>query len=369
MSKEENYDFGLETDVEPATTEISEEIMDLKGIDQPAIDQDDVLIPAEDVDADYSLQEEPLVEELYPEIDLDLGSREAGEINNQRQQELDRVVVVNGLQLLLRDMGKIPLLQSAKKEKELAKRIEAGDLEAKTQLTEANLRLVVSIAKRYKRNNNSLTFQDLIQEGCLGLIRAVEKFDYRKGYKFSTYANLWIRQSIGRAIDDKERTLRLPIHVVAQLREISSTEEWLLGELGRIPTDEEVARELGMEAEKVKNLKIKAKPVSSLEEPVKEYSTATRGDFIEDPEADVALDEAEVALKRQAVRRILRELSHRDRRLIEIRYGLDGTTPLTQEETAKLLNLTRQAVNQREKRVLKKLRNNEEFAQAVREAA
>jgi RNA polymerase primary sigma factor len=273
------------------------------------------------------------------------------------EQEVDlepeaREISTDALQLFLKDIGKVPLLTAAQ-EVELAKRIERGDHRAKQKMVESNLRLVVSIAKNYR--NQGLPFLDLIQEGTIGLVRAAEKFDYRKGFKFSTYATWWIRQAVARALADKARTIRMPVHVVEKLNKIGRTERKLLGELGREPTSDEIARELEIEVEEVEQIRRSAQAPISLEKPVGDEEESEFGHFLADENVALPDEAAETTLRRETLRHILGSLSLRERRVLELRYGLDGQHPRTLDEVGRTFNVTRERVRQIENQSLKKL--------------
>jgi RNA polymerase primary sigma factor len=259
---------------------------------------------------------------------------------------------LDSLRLYLREIGKVPLL-TADQEVYLAKRIERGDMFAKTQMIEANLRLVVSIAKSYL--GRGLSFLDLIQEGSLGLIRAVEKFDYRKGYKFSTYATWWIRQAVTRAIADKARTIRIPVHMVEKLNKVVHIERQLVQRLGREPRPDEIAEELEMTTEEVREiLRMSQLPVS-LEKPIGEEEESELGDFVEDESAESPFDTATLSLRREDVEHALSALPERERQVIELRFGLRGTQPCTLEEVGRAFGVTRERIRQIENNTLKKL--------------
>ncbi len=281
--------------------------------------------------------------------------------------ELDLTVEpsLDSLRLYLRSIGQVDLL-TATQEVELAKRIERGDMIAKRQMVEANLRLVVSIAKGYL--GRGLSFLDLIQEGSLGLIRAVEKFDYRRGYKFSTYATWWIRQAVTRAIADKARTIRIPVHMVEKLNRVTHVERQLVQTLGREPEPEEIAAELRWPLEEVRDiLRVSQLPVS-LEKPIGDEDESQLGDFVADEEVAQPFEEASEHLQREGVRRALDALPERERQVIELRYGLSGLEPLTLEEVGKTFGVTRERIRQIETNTLKKLRALPE-AQMLREAS
>jgi RNA polymerase primary sigma factor len=271
---------------------------------------------------------------------------------------------LDSLRLYLREIGKVNLL-TADQEVTLAKRIERGDMGAKTAMIEANLRLVVSIAKGYL--GRGLSFLDLIQDGSLGLIRAVEKFDYRKGYKFSTYATWWIRQAVTRAIADKARTIRIPVHMVEKLNKVVHIERQLVQRLGREPSPEEIAEELEMTTEEVREiLRMSQLPVS-LEKPIGEEEDSSLGDFVEDEAAESPFDTAQLLLRREDVVNALMALPRREREVIELRYGLLGGEPRTLEEVGRAFGVTRERIRQIENNTLKKLEHLPE-AQALRDA-
>jgi RNA polymerase primary sigma factor len=284
-----------------------------------------------------------------------------------KKPELDLTVEpsLDSLRLYLRSIGQVDLLTAAQ-EVELAKRIERGDMLAKRQMVEANLRLVVSIAKGYL--GRGLSFLDLIQEGSLGLIRAVEKFDYRRGYKFSTYATWWIRQAVTRAIADKARTIRIPVHMVEKLNRIAYVERQLVQMLGREPEPEEIAAELRWSIADVKEiLRIAQLPVS-LEKPVGDEDESELGDFVADDAVLEPFEEASEHLQKEGVRKALDALPQREREVIELRYGLSGQEPLTLEEVGRNFGVTRERIRQIENNTLKKLNRLPE-AQMLREAS
>jgi RNA polymerase primary sigma factor len=271
-----------------------------------------------------------------------------------KKPEIDLTVEpsLDSLRLYLRSIGKVELL-TAGEEVALAKRIERGDMMAKQQMVEANLRLVVSIAKGYL--GRGLTFLDLIQEGSLGLIRAVEKFDYRRGYKFSTYATWWIRQAVTRAIADKGRTIRIPVHMVEKLNKVVHVERQLVQQLGREPTPEEIASELECTVREVRDILRMAQQPVSLEKPIGEEEESELGDFVEDQTAESPFELASENLRRENVRRALAALPAREREVIEMRFGLTGDRPRTLEEVGRAFNVTRERIRQIENHTLKKL--------------
>src|SRR5713101_5450094 len=271
---------------------------------------------------------------------------------------------LDSLRLYLREIGKVPLL-TADQEVSLAKRIERGEMTAKTQMIEANLRLVVSIAKSYL--GRGLSFLDLIQEGSLGLIRAVEKFDHRKGYKFSTYATWWIRQAVTRAIADKARTIRIPVHMVEKLNKVVHIERQLVHRLGREPNAEEIAEELEMTPEEVREIMRMAQLPVSLEKPIGEEEDSSLGDFVPDETAESPFDTAQLSLRREDIELALGALPMREREVIALRFGLHGGPPQTLEEVGRAFGVTRERIRQIENNTLKKLEHLPE-AQALRDA-
>jgi len=259
---------------------------------------------------------------------------------------------LDSLRLYLREIGKVPLL-TADQEVYLAKRVERGDVAAKTQMIEANLRLVVSIAKPHV--GRGLSFLDLIQEGSLGLIRAVEKFDYRRGFKFATYATWWIRQAVTRAAADKARTIRIPIHMIERLNNVGYVERQLVQRLGREPRPDEIAEELELTAEQVREILCMAQFPVSLEKPIGEEEDARLGDFVEDELAESPLDMTAVSLRREDIDYALAALPERERRVIELRFGLHGGQPRTLAEVGRTLGVTRERIRQIENDTLKTL--------------
>ena len=289
-----------------------------------------------------------LLEELHIDI-VDVEDEAESTLDLQPEA---REVSTDALQLFLKDIGKVPLLTAAQ-EVELAKRIERGDHSAKQKMVESNLRLVVSIAKNYR--NQGLPFLDLIQEGTIGLVRAAEKFDHRKGFKFSTYATWWIRQAVARALADKARTIRMPVHVVEKLNKIGRIERKLLSELGREPTVDEIARELELDPDEIEHIRRSAQAPISLEKPVGDEEESEFGHFFADERAPAPDEAAETTLRKETLCRILQTLSLRERRVLEMRYGLDGQNPRTLDEVGRMFNVTRERVRQIENQCLKKL--------------
>jgi RNA polymerase primary sigma factor len=270
---------------------------------------------------------------------------------------------LDSLRLYLREIGKVPLL-TADQEVSLAKRIERGDLGAKQHMIEANLRLVVSIAKAYL--GRGLSFLDLIQEGSLGLIRAVEKFDYRKGYKFSTYATWWIRQAVTRAIADKARTIRIPVHMVEKLNKVVHIERQLVQRLGREPFPEEIAEELELAPDEVREILRMSQLPISLEKPIGEDEDSSLGDFVPDEQAESPFDTASTSLRREDIELALSSLPERERKVIELRFGLSGEQPATLEEVGRAFGVTRERIRQIENNTLKTLESLPE-AQALKD--
>jgi RNA polymerase primary sigma factor len=356
-----------------------DELKDLlaEGLDRGYLTQEEVAARLEEAELSeeqvrdlYAHFADHGIEVLPAELVSDgTGDHEAAtapaETNEAPTPALDLTVEpsLDSLRLYLRSIGKVELL-SASEEVNLAKRIERGDMRAKEQMVKANLRLVVSIAKGYL--GRGLTFLDLIQEGSLGLIRAVEKFDYRRGYKFSTYATWWIRQAVTRAIADKARTIRIPVHMVEKLNNVVHVERQLVQKLGREPTAEEIAGELRCSSREVRDvLRISQLPIS-LEKPIGEEEDSALGDFVEDETAESPFESATVIMQRENVWRALNALPERERQVIELRYGLTGQQPLTLEEVGRTFGVTRERIRQIENNTLKKLQRLPE-AQGLRE--
>ena len=280
-------------------------------------------------------------------------NEEIAEIENTLAA-VEGVNIDDPVRMYLKEIGKVPLL-TASEEVEIARRMAEGDPEAKRQLAEANLRLVVSIAKRYV--GRGMLFLDLIQEGNLGLIKAVEKFDYRKGYKFSTYATWWIRQAITRAIADQARTIRIPVHMVETINKLIRVNRQLVQEYGRDPRPDEIAREMGVSEEKVREIiKIAQEPVS-LETPIGEEDDSHLGDFIEDQDAPAPAEAVAVTLLKEQLMDVLNSLTPREAKVLRLRYGLDDGKPRTLEEVGKEFNVTRERIRQIEAKALRKLRH------------
>ena len=297
-----------------------------------------------------------LVEEIDPATAASLSIERAPDKRGRRKPktalDLKPDMTTDSLQLFLKDIGKVRLL-TASEEVDLAKRIWRGDVDAKQKMVESNLRLVVSIAKNYR--NQGLPFLDLIQEGTLGLVRAAEKFDYRKGFKFSTYATWWIRQAVARALADQARTIRIPVHIVEQLNKIGRAERKLVTELGREPTAEEIAEVTGIDPGEVELIKRSAQAPVSLEKPVGGEEESEFGQFIADEQAESPYERAVEILTNEALRDALENLSYRERRVLELRYGLSGGHPRTLDEVGRTFNVTRERIRQIENQSLKKL--------------
>ena len=323
-------DQGMELDDDK--TEKVFEYLENKGIV--------AMVPESDTEDDIILdvEDEPTEEEL----------------ENIEMAVPDGVSIEDPVRMYLKEIGKVPLL-TAEEEKDLAMKMEAGDMEAKKRLAEANLRLVVSIAKRYV--GRGMLFLDLIQEGNLGLIKAVEKFDYRKGYKFSTYATWWIRQAITRAIADQARTIRIPVHMVETINKLIRVQRQLLQELGREPYPEEIAEKMGLPVERVREIqKISQEPVS-LETPIGEEEDSHLGDFIQDDNVPVPAEAAAFTLLKEQLVEVLGTLTEREQKVLCLRFGLEDGRARTLEEVGKEFDVTRERIRQIEAKALRKLRN------------
>ena len=322
--------FFSDMELSTEKIELIYEYLEQNGVDVLTIPQDD----DDDID--------PI--ELEDDIDIDMEMTSA----------LEGVSIEDPVRMYLKEIGKVPLL-SAEEEIELAKRMEDGDEAAKKKLAEANLRLVVSIAKRYV--GRGMLFLDLIQEGNLGLIKAVEKFDYHKGYKFSTYATWWIRQAITRAIADQARTIRIPVHMVETINKLIRVSRQLLQELGREPSPEEIAEEMNMPVDRVREiLKIAQEPVS-LETPIGEEEDSHLGDFIQDENVPVPAEAAAFTLLKEQLVEVLGTLTEREQKVLCLRFGLEDGKARTLEEVGKEFNVTRERIRQIEAKALRKLRH------------
>jgi len=327
------------------------ETLIVSGQESGRLAAEDVTVALEEIELDAGQLDDfySRLDELQIEV-VDAAADDDDEV----EASVDtREVSTEALQLFLKDIGKVDLLTAAQ-EIELAKRIERGDHRAKQEMVEANLRLVVSIAKRYR--NQGLPFLDLIQEGTIGLVRAAEKFDHRKGFKFSTYATWWIRQAVARALADKARTIRMPVHVVEKLNKIMRTERKLRAERGREPSSDEIAFELELTLDEVDQIRRSAQTPVSLEKPVGDDEESEFGHFITDELAPLPDELAEDVLRREALTKILGSLSERERRVLELRYGLNGEQPRTLDEVGRTFQVTRERIRQIENQSLKKLR-------------
>jgi RNA polymerase primary sigma factor len=333
-------------------TDEARHLIDVAHAAGGSLSTDEIALGLDELDLDAGQIEEfyRALEELQIEIVAVVGVEDVPE--KEIVAEV-REISTDSLQLFLKDIGKVDLLTAAQ-EVELAKRIERGDHGAKQEMVEANLRLVVSIAKRYR--NQGLPFLDLIQEGTIGLVRAAEKFDHRKGFKFSTYATWWIRQAVARALADKARTIRMPVHVVEKLNKIVRSERKLRAELCREPFAWEVARDLDLPVEEVEQIMRSAQTPVSLEKPVGDEEESEFGHFLTDENVPLPDEAAEVAMRKETLVKILSTLSHRERRVLELRYGLDGEHPRTLDEVGRTFNVTRERIRQIENQSLKKLR-------------
>ncbi|NPV42934.1 MAG: RNA polymerase sigma factor RpoD [Firmicutes bacterium] len=318
----------------------------------------DIELEAEQIDKVYETLEEMGID-IINDNEEDIIPEEVIMPEEETPEELDLTIpeginIDDPVRMYLKEIGKVPLL-TAEEEVELAKRIEKGDMEAKRKLAEANLRLVVSIAKRYV--GRGMLFLDLIQEGNLGLIKAVEKFDYRKGYKFSTYATWWIRQAITRAIADQARTIRIPVHMVETINKLIRVSRQLLQELGRDPLPEEIAEEMDLPVEKVREIiKIAQEPVS-LETPIGEEEDSHLGDFIPDEDAPAPAEAAAFMLLKEQLEDVLDTLTAREEKVLRLRFGLDDGRPRTLEEVGQVFGVTRERIRQIEAKALRKLRH------------
>jgi RNA polymerase primary sigma factor len=331
----------------------------VKGKEQGYLTPDDVLDTFPDIETDnpdqifriFAAFKEMGIEVTDSAEDFE---KEEGDDSQTEVELMDSVSLDDPVRMYLKEIGRVSLLTAAD-EVDLAKRIEAGEERAKQQLTEANLRLVVSIAKKYI--GRGMSFLDLIQEGNMGLIRAVEKFDYHKGYKFSTYATWWIRQAITRAIADQARTIRIPVHMVETINKLVRVSRRLLQELGREPSDAEIAEEMGITPDKVREIiKVSQDPVS-LETPIGEEEDSHLGDFVEDTQAVAPSDAASLTLLHNEVEDILDTLTPRERRVLQLRFGLIDGHQRTLEEVGKRFGVTRERIRQIEAKALRKLRH------------
>lgn len=333
------------------------ECLEEMNLDGEVIDKFYETLEQNNIDIDIASTDvlPPIDDDMLPDVEDIAEIEEVTEEEISRTDELaDSFSTDDPVRMYLKEIGKVPLL-SAAEEVEIAQRMAEGDPEAKHQLAEANLRLVVSIAKRYV--GRGMLFLDLIQEGNLGLIKAVEKFDYRKGYKFSTYATWWIRQAITRAIADQARTIRIPVHMVETINKLIRVNRQLVQEYGRDPRPEEIAKEMGISEEKVREIiKIAQEPVS-LETPIGEEDDSHLGDFIPDDDAPAPAEAVAVTLLKEQLMDVLNSLTPREAKVLRLRYGLDDGKARTLEEVGKEFNVTRERIRQIEAKALRKLRH------------
>ena len=355
---------AMDKAIEPAELNI-DEVRDLvaEGREQGYLTSDRIADALQDIELTTDQIEN--VYNLFIDMGIDIIEGEVSLLDESQDAKGEEEVIPkldlsvktppnDPVRMYLKEIGKVPLL-TAEEEVSLAKRIERRDMEAKRKLIEANLRLVVSIAKRYV--GRGMLFLDLIQEGNLGLIRAVEKFDYRKGYKFSTYATWWIRQAITRAIADQARTIRIPVHMVETINKLIRVQRQLLQDIGREPTPEEIATEIGTTPQKVREiLKISQEPVS-LETPIGEEEDSQLGDFIEDEDATMPVEAVSEIMQKEELSLVLGTLTHRERKVIELRFGLKGEHPRTLEEVGQKFGVTRERIRQIEAKTLAKLKS------------
>lgn len=337
-----------------------------KGKEEGSLTTDEIAEQLQEVDLTIDQIEEvydeisendiSIIDEGLTEIDIEEAKRRA---RAEIEKKLDLTIKAptkDPVRMYLKEIGKVDLL-TKEEEVFLAKRIEKGDLESKAKIVEANLRLVVSIAKRYI--GRGLSFLDLIQEGNMGLIRAVEKFDYKKGFKFSTYATWWIRQAITRAIADQARTIRVPVHMVETINRLIRTQRQLLQDIGREPNDEEIAKQMDITPKRVREIKKISRIPISLETPIGEEEDSFLGDFIEDEDVTAPPDAASFIILQDQIRKVLHTLDERERKVIELRFGLEDGHPRTLEEVGKRFEVTRERIRQIESKTLSKLRRKE----------
>jgi RNA polymerase primary sigma factor len=343
-------------DIKPENMEQVKDLIE-KGEEEGELTYEEIMSSLEDVELDEDDIEK--IYEIFTEMDIDIIEEDSDEEedDDDDDDELDLSIpqgvgIDDPVRMYLKEIGKVDLL-TAEEEVDLAKRMEQGEMEAKRQLVEANLRLVVSIAKKYV--GRGMLFLDLIQEGNMGLMKAVEKFDYTKGYKFSTYATWWIRQAITRSIADQARTIRIPVHMVETINKLIRVSRQLLQEKGREPTPEEIGEEMDMSADKVREIKKIAQEPVSLETPIGEEEDSHLGDFIEDEDAPAPASAASYMLLRDQLDNVLDTLTDREKRVLELRFGIEDGRPRTLEEVGKEFGVTRERIRQIEAKALRKL--------------
>ncbi len=346
-------------DVKPENLKQVKELVK-RGKKEGELTYEEIMNALEEIELDSDDIEE--IYDVFAEMDIDIieeGVDNDDDDEDDDEDELDLSIpqgvgIDDPVRMYLKEIGKVDLL-TAEEEVSLSKRMEQGDMEAKRQLVEANLRLVVSIAKKYV--GRGMLFLDLIQEGNMGLMKAVEKFDYTKGYKFSTYATWWIRQAITRSIADQARTIRIPVHMVETINKLIRVSRQLLQEKGREPTPEEIGEEMDMSADKVREIKKIAQEPVSLETPIGEEEDSHLGDFIEDEDAPAPASAASYMLLRDQLDNVLDTLTDREKRVLELRFGIEDGRPRTLEEVGKEFGVTRERIRQIEAKALRKLRH------------
>src|SRR6056297_3233918 len=338
--------------------EVVEELLQ-KGQDKGSLTYEEITEALQEID--LSVDQIEMLYDTFAEMNIDLLDDEDSDIDDKdsdkddkKEDYLSKIKTSDPVRMYLKEIGRVSLL-TAEEEVILAKRMEAGDPAARRKLVEANLRLVVSIAKKYV--GRGMLFLDLIQEGNMGLMKAVEKFDYTKGYKFSTYATWWIRQAITRSIADQARTIRIPVHMVETINKLIRVSRQLLQEKGREPTPEEIGEEMDMSADKVREIKKIAQEPVSLETPIGEEEDSHLGDFIEDEDAPAPASAASYMLLRDQLDNVLDTLTDREKRVLELRFGIEDGRPRTLEEVGKEFGVTRERIRQIEAKALRKLRH------------
>lgn len=349
MLADSNFDKDALEDIYDMVESKNVSIIETREPNASELEDDDV---DDDEILELEMEEDDLLNDEEDEKKSGVIIKSSGEI--EVSDSAKNIPTDDPVRMYFKEIGKVPLL-TADEERDLAIRIEQGDEEAKKKLCESNLRLVVSIARRYL--NRGLSFLDLIQEGNLGLIKAVEKFDYTKGYKFSTYATWWIRQAITRSIADQARTIRIPVHMVETINKLIRISRQLLQEYGREPTSEEIAKEMGISVEKVREIKKISQDPVSLETPIGEEEDSHLGDFIPDEDIPSPVDAAAYSMLQKQLREVLDTLSEREKKVLILRFGLDDGRPRTLEEVGREFNVTRERIRQIEAKALRKLRH------------